>query len=74
MDTETEQAIQQALNELSVGRTTLVIAHRLATIKDADRIVVVSKKGIIEEGTHDELMNSKKAYYGLYTAQFGLQI
>ena len=74
LDTETEQAIQQALNELSVGRTTLVIAHRLATIKDADRIVVVSKKGIIEEGTHDELMNSKKAYYGLYTAQFGLQI
>ncbi|AVK82671.1 multidrug ABC transporter ATP-binding protein [Lysinibacillus sp. B2A1] len=74
LDTETEQAIQQALNELSVGRTTLVIAHRLATIKDADRIVVVSKKGIIEEGTHDELMDSKKAYYGLYTAQFGLQI
>jgi len=74
LDTETEQAIQQALNELSVGRTTLVIAHRLATIKDADRIVVVSKKGIIEEGPHDELMNSKKAYYGLYTAQFGLQI
>lgn len=74
LDTETEKAIQQALNELSVGRTTLVIAHRLATIKDADCIVVVAKQGIIEEGTHDELMNSKKAYYGLYTAQFGLQI
>ncbi|WP_249662358.1 ATP-binding cassette domain-containing protein, partial [Lysinibacillus fusiformis] len=52
LDTETEQAIQQALNELSIGRTTLVIAHRLATIKDGDRIVVVSKKGINEEGTH----------------------
>ncbi|QDQ01255.1 ABC transporter ATP-binding protein [Lysinibacillus fusiformis] len=74
LDTETEQAIQQALHELSIGRTTLVIAHRLATIKDADRIVVVSKKGIIEEGTHDELMNIQNAYYGLYTAQFGLQI
>lgn len=74
LDTETEQAIQQALNELSKGRTTLVIAHRLATIKDADRIVVVSKKGIIEEGTHEQLMAKKKAYYGLYTAQFGLQI
>ncbi|MET4560566.1 ATP-binding cassette subfamily B protein [Lysinibacillus parviboronicapiens] len=74
LDTETEKAIQQALNELSIGRTTLVIAHRLATIKDADRIVVVSKKGIIEEGTHDELMNIQNAYYGLYTAQFGLQI
>lgn len=74
LDTETEKAIQQALNELSIGRTTLVIAHRLATIKDANRIVVVSKKGIIEEGTHDELMNKQKAYYGLYTAQFGLQI
>ncbi|WKT77600.1 ABC transporter ATP-binding protein [Lysinibacillus fusiformis] len=74
LDTETEQAIQQALNELSIGRTTLVIAHRLATIKDADRIVVVSKKGIIEEGTHEQLMEQKHAYYGLYTAQFGLQI
>lgn len=74
LDTETEQAIQQALNELSIGRTTLVIAHRLATIKDADRIVVVSKKGIIEEGTHEQLMELQNAYYGLYTAQFGLQI
>jgi len=74
LDTETEQAIQQALNELSKGRTTLVIAHRLATIKDADRIVVVSKKGIIEEGTHEQLMARENAYYGLYTAQFGLQI
>ncbi|MGE7950699.1 ABC transporter ATP-binding protein [Lysinibacillus xylanilyticus] len=74
LDTETEQAIQQALNELAVGRTTLVIAHRLATIKDADRIVVVSKKGIVEEGTHQQLMDRENAYYGLYTAQFGLQI
>lgn len=74
LDTETEQAIQQALNELSIGRTTLVIAHRLATIKDADRIVVVSKKGISEEGTHEQLMERQNAYYGLYTAQFGLQI
>ena len=74
LDTETEQAIQQALNELSIGRTTLVIAHRLATIKDADRIIVVSKKGIIEEGTHEQLMERQNAYYGLYTAQFGLQM
>ncbi|MFL1994843.1 ABC transporter ATP-binding protein [Lysinibacillus irui] len=74
LDTETEQAIQQALNELAIGRTTLVIAHRLATIKDADRIVVVTKKGIVEEGTHEQLMERKNAYYGLYTAQFGLQI
>ncbi|KYG90218.1 ABC transporter ATP-binding protein [Metasolibacillus sp. FSL H7-0170] len=74
LDTETEKAIQEALNELSVGRTTLVIAHRLATIKDADRIVVVSKKGIVEEGTHEELMDNQKVYYGLYTAQFGLQL
>ena len=74
LDTETEQAIQQALNELAVGRTTVVIAHRLATIKDADRIVVVSKKGIVEEGTHQQLMDRRNAYYGLYTAQFGLQI
>lgn len=71
LDTETEAAIQQALAELSVGRTTLVIAHRLATIKNADRIVVVANNGIAEQGSHDELLAAKGAYNRLHQAQFG---
>lgn len=72
LDTETEVAIQQALTELSHGRTTLVIAHRLATIKNADRIVVVTKEGIVEQGDHDELMKMQGAYSRLHYAQFGV--
>ncbi|WP_411343709.1 ABC transporter ATP-binding protein [Paenibacillus sp. WLX1005] len=71
LDTETEAAIQQSLNELSVGRTTLIIAHRLATIKNADRIIVVTKEGIAEQGAHDELINAGGAYARLHAAQFG---
>ena len=58
LDTETELIIQQALNELSKDRTTLVIAHRLATIKNADRIMVVTKDGIKEEGSHEQLITT----------------
>lgn len=72
LDTETESKIQAALNELSEGRTTLVIAHRLATIKDADKIVVVTEEGIKETGSHDELLAKEGAYSELYNAQFGL--
>lgn len=70
LDTETESAIQQALAELSVGRTTIVIAHRLATIKEADRIFVVTENGIEEEGTHQELLQQKGTYSRLHQAQF----
>ncbi|MEG0678432.1 MAG: multidrug ABC transporter ATP-binding protein, partial [Carnobacterium sp.] len=70
LDTETEQAIQDSLNSLSVGRTTLVIAHRLATIKHATRIVVVNEIGIAEEGSHEELMALNGFYRRLYEAQF----
>ncbi|WP_459501830.1 ABC transporter ATP-binding protein [Bacillus sp. C1] len=70
LDTETELAIQQSLAELSVGRTTLVIAHRLATIKNADRIVVVNKDGIAEQGSHEELIEQGGGYSRLYEAQF----
>ncbi|WP_424768672.1 ABC transporter ATP-binding protein [Paenibacillus sp. sgz302251] len=71
LDTETEAAIQQSLAELSVGRTTLVIAHRLATIKNADRIVVVTEEGITEQGRHDELVATGGIYSRLHKAQFG---
>ncbi|MFA3779295.1 ABC transporter ATP-binding protein [Yersinia sp. 1652 StPb PI] len=70
LDTATEQAIQLALTELSQGRTTLVIAHRLATIQNADRIIVVDKEGIVEQGDHYELLARKGAYAKLHNAQF----
>jgi ATP-binding cassette subfamily B protein len=73
LDTETEAAIQLALSELSKGRTTLVIAHRLATIKDADRIVVVAEQGVLEEGTHEQLLELNGTYSRLHRAQFGTQ-
>ncbi|MFF2016415.1 ABC transporter ATP-binding protein [Paenibacillus sp. NPDC058177] len=71
LDTETEQAIQEALAELSQGRTTLVIAHRLATIKHADRILVVAEGGIAEQGKHEELLRNPGIYSRLHEAQFG---
>lgn len=70
LDTATEQAIQQSLNELAVGRTTLVIAHRLATIRHADRIVVVTEQGIQESGTHQELLSHNGVYRQLHDAQY----
>jgi ATP-binding cassette subfamily B protein len=71
LDTETEAAIQQSLAELSEGRTTLIIAHRLATIKNADRIVVVTEKGVTEQGKHQELIAAGGIYSRLHQAQFG---
>ena len=70
LDTETEVAIQQSLAELSAGRTTLIIAHRLATIKHADRIVVVTEHGITEQGGHDDLLAANGVYSRLHHAQF----
>ncbi len=69
LDTETERAIQSALAELSRGRTTLVVAHRLATIRNADRIVVVDETGIAQQGAHGELLQAG----GLYGRLHGLQ-
>jgi ATP-binding cassette subfamily B protein len=71
LDTETERVIQQSLAELAAGRTTLIIAHRLATIKNADRIVVVTDSGISEQGAHRELIRSGGIYSRLHQAQFG---
>ena len=70
LDNETERAIQGALNDLSHNRTTLVVAHRLATIRHVDRIIVLSKDGIAEQGSHEELMALQGEYYRLYMAQF----
>lgn len=58
LDTENERLVQEALDRMMVGRTTLVIAHRLATIKHADRIVVIKEGTVAEEGTHDEYVFS----------------
>ncbi len=70
LDTETERAIQASLAELAVGRTTLVIAHRLATIQNADRIVVVDETGVAEQGRHEELVAAGGVYRRLHEAQF----
>ena len=71
LDSQTELGIQASLAELSEGRTTLVIAHRLATIRNADRIVVVTEDGIAEQGSHAELLARHGAYSRLYAAQAG---
>ena len=73
LDTESERAIQIALNEVMKDRTTLVIAHRLSTIENADQVIVLRKGRVIEQGTHDELLARGKAYARLYQTQFGDQ-
>lgn len=70
LDNETEIKIQKALEELSVGRTTIVIAHRLSTIKNADEIAVITSSGITEKGNHSDLINTDGIYSKLYKAQF----
>jgi ABC-type multidrug transport system fused ATPase/permease subunit len=70
IDTETEVKIREALNDLTKGRTTFIIAHRLATLHDVDRIIVVEQGTIVEEGGHEELMRVGGVYAGLYDAQF----
>lgn len=73
VDTETELLIQQALERLMVGRTTLIIAHRLSTVRNANLIVVLEGKRIAEMGTHAELLENKGLYYRLYNVQRQLQ-
>lgn len=70
LDTETEMVIQEALNELAKNRTTLIIAHRLATIRNADRIIVVTEDGIAEEGGHDELLEQDGIFANLHRVQY----
>ena len=70
LDTEAEIEVQEALENLMKGRTTLVIAHRLSTIRNADRIVVLVNGEIVEEGTHEALLDKKGEYFRLYQMQF----
>jgi ATP-binding cassette subfamily B protein len=74
VDTRTEVLIQQAMDELMVGRTSFVIAHRLSTIKNADLILVMNLGNIVEQGTHDELLEKDGFYAKLYNAQFEEQV
>lgn len=69
IDTKTERLLQEGLQRLMEGRTSFIVAHRLSTIKNCDRILYISDKGIAESGSHDELMEKKGLYYKLYMAQ-----
>jgi len=74
VDTETELLIQQALERLMKGKTTIIIAHRLSTIRNADKIVVLEGKEIVEQGTHEELLGNNGLYKRLYTVQENFRI
>ena len=70
IDTHTERLVQQGIEHLLAGRTSFVVAHRLSTIRKADRIFVIDQGNILEQGNHRELMEKKGAYYQLYQSQF----
>jgi ATP-binding cassette subfamily B protein len=70
LDNATEMQVQSALDELSAGRTVIVVAHRLSTVKNADEIVVVSKNGVVERGSHEQLLALGGEYASLYAYQF----
>ena len=70
IDTRTETLIQQAFDQLMQGRTSFIVAHRLSTIRSADQILVMRDGRIIEQGTHEELLEKKGFYTQLYSAQF----
>jgi ABC-type multidrug transport system fused ATPase/permease subunit len=70
LDSESEREVQQALDRLIAGRTTLVIAHRLSTVRNAHRLVVLDQGRIVEEGTHEALLKLGGVYHRLYEMQF----
>ena len=73
LDSESEHAVQEALTEALAGRTAIVIAHRLSTVRGADQILVVDQGRIVERGTHRELLERGGLYNDLYTTQFADQ-
>lgn len=70
IDTKTEKALQEGLDRLLVGRTSFIVAHRLSTIKNANKIIYINQGEIVEMGTHRELIEKRGAYYGLFMAQY----
>ena len=70
LDSENEALVQEALGKALVGRTSIVIAHRLATVRQADQIVVLADGKIVEQGNHEELLNLNGLYADLYNRQF----
>ena len=73
IDTQTEKLLQEGIREMLKGRTSIIVAHRLSTIKNCDRILYIGNKGIAEMGSHEELMQKRGLYYHLYTAQTGTE-
>lgn len=71
LDSESEKVVQEALDDARAGRTCIIIAHRLSTIQNVDKIVVMSNGEIVEEGTHEQLMERKANYYQMYMTQIG---
>jgi ABC-type multidrug transport system fused ATPase/permease subunit len=69
LDTENESKVMEAINDVSAGKTTIIIAHRLSTVRDADKIIVMDKGSVVGEGTHDELMQTSPVYQNLVTHQ-----
>lgn len=72
IDTRTEMRVQRSFDKLMANKTSFIVAHRLSTIQKADKILVMNKGNIIEQGTHDELMSEKGFYYNLYNSQFAV--
>lgn len=70
LDNESERAVQESLERLTNNRTTLVIAHRLSTVRNAQRIIVLTDRGVEEQGTHDQLIARDGTYASLYNMQF----
>ena len=70
LDAESEASIQKSLTTLSENKTTLVIAHRLSTVMNADKIIVIEDGHVVEQGNHSDLIDKKSVYYALYNSQF----